>query len=92
MIPGILNDEDIDVVIEKIVNKKDFEKPYTEIETYESIEGLKFPQDYEHGGIIIQGDLNEKQIMDSRVQAMFKRSRHNILSVFIISQNYYELP
>ena len=28
---------------------------------------------------------------DSRVQAMFKRSRHNILSIFIISQDYYEL-
>ena len=27
-----------------------------------------------------------------RVQAMFKRSRHNNLSVFIISQDYYELP
>ena len=29
---------------------------------------------------------------DPRVQAMFKRSRHNTLSIFIISQNYYELP
>ena len=29
---------------------------------------------------------------DSRVQAMFKRSRHNNLSIFIISQDYYELP
>ena len=26
-----------------------------------------------------------------RVQAMFKRSRHNNFSIFIISQNYYEL-
>ena len=26
-----------------------------------------------------------------RVQAMFKRSRHNNLSIFIISQEYYEL-
>ena len=26
-----------------------------------------------------------------RVQAMFKRSRHNDLSIFIISQDYYEL-
>ena len=26
-----------------------------------------------------------------RVQAMFKRSRHNKLSIFIISQDYYEL-
>ena len=27
-----------------------------------------------------------------RVQALFKRSRHNNISVFIISQDYYELP
>ena len=27
-----------------------------------------------------------------RVQAMFKRSRHNDLSNFIINQDYYELP
>ena len=29
---------------------------------------------------------------DPRVQAMFKTSRHNNLSIFRISQNYYELP
>ena len=29
---------------------------------------------------------------DPRVQAMFKRSRHNNLSIFIISQEYFELP
>ena len=29
---------------------------------------------------------------DPRVQAMFKRSRHNNLSIFIISQDYYGLP
>ena len=28
---------------------------------------------------------------DPRVQAMFKRFRHNSLSIFIISQDYYEL-
>ena len=28
---------------------------------------------------------------DPRVQAMFKRSRHNNLSIFITSQDYYEL-
>ena len=26
-----------------------------------------------------------------RVQAMFKRSRHNLISAFILSQHYYEL-
>ena len=29
---------------------------------------------------------------DPRVQAMFKRSSHINLSIFIISQDYYELP
>ena len=37
-------------------------------------------------------DLNEKELNDPGVQAMFKRSRHNNLSRFIISQDYYELP
>ena len=27
-----------------------------------------------------------------RKQAMFRRSRHNNLSIFVISQDYYELP
>ena len=27
-----------------------------------------------------------------RVQAMLKRSRHRIISIFIISHDYYELP
>ena len=92
IIPNILNEEDMDIVIEEIVNNKDLEKSNTEIETYESIEELKFPQEYIDGGIIILDDLNEKEMNDSRVQAMFKRSRHNNLSIFIISQDYYELP
>ena len=92
ILPNILNEEDLDVVIEDIVNNKDFEKSDTEIETYESIEELKFPQEYEDGGIIILDDLNQKKTNDPRAQAMFKRSRHNNLSIFIISEDYYELP
>ena len=92
IIPKILNEEDFDVVIEQIVNNKDFEKSDTEIETYELIEELKFPQEFDDGGIIFLDDLNEKEINDPRVQAMFNRSRHNNLSIFIISQAYYELP
>ena len=91
IIPIILNEEDIDLVIEEIVNNKDFEKSVIEIETYESIEELKFPQDYENNSIIILDDLNQKKMDDPRVQAMFKRSRHNNLSIFMISQDYYEL-
>ena len=91
IIPNILNEEDIDVVIEEIVNNGDFQKSDTEIETFESIEDLKFPQEYENNSIIILDDLNQKEMDDPRVQAMFKRSRHNNLSVFMISQDYYEL-
>ena len=91
IIPNILNEDDIDIVIEEIVNNKDFQKSNTEIETYESIEDLKFPQEYEYKSIIILDDLNQKEMDDPRVQAMFKRSRHNNLSIFIISQDYYEL-
>ena len=86
-----LNEEDIDVVIEEVINKKDFQKCDTEIGTYESIEDIKFPQEYEHNSIIILDDLNQKEMDDPKVQAMFKRSRHNNLSIFIIIQDYYEL-
>ena len=92
IIPNILNEEDIDEVIEVIVNKKDFQKSDTEIETFDNIEELKFPQEYEKNSIIILDDLNEKEINNDRIQAMFKQGRHNNLSFFIISQDYYELP
>ena len=92
IIPNVLNEEDIDIVIEEIVNKEDFEKSDTEIQTFESLDEFKFPQEYEDGGNIILEDLNEKKMNDPRVQAMFKRSRHNVLFIFIISQDYYELP
>ena len=90
-IPNILNEEDLDVVIEEVINNKDFEKSNTEIGTYDNIEDLKYPQEYEYNSIIILDDLNQKEMDDPRVQAMFKRSRHNNLSIFIISQDYYEL-
>ena len=92
IIPNILNEEDIDIVIEEIFKNKDFEKSVTEIETFDNIEELKFPQEYENNSIIILDDLNEKEINNDKIQAMFKRGRHNNLSIFIISQDYYELP
>ena len=89
IIPNILNEEDIDIKNEEIVNDKDLQIADTEIETYETIEELNFPQDYDDGGIIILDDLNEKEMNDPRVQAMFKRSIHNnylySLSVKIIT-------
>ena len=92
IIPNILNEEDIDLVIEEIINDKDFEKSNTEIETFNDIEELKFPQEYENNSIIILDDLNEREINNDKIQAMFKGGRHNNLSIFIISQDYYELP
>ena len=92
IIPKFLIEKDIDVVIDEIDNKEDFEKSNAEIETFESIEELKFPQEYDDGGNCILDDLNEKETNNPRVQAMLKRSRHNNLSMFIISQDYYELP
>ena len=77
-------------MIEEVSNNKDFEKSDTEIETKESIEELKYPQEYEDGGIVILDDLNEKKMNDRRALAMFTGSRHNILSIFKISQVYYE--
>ena len=91
IIPNNLNEVDIDIVIEEIIINKDFEKSNTEIETYESIEEMNFPQEYENNSIIIVDDLNQEEMDDPRVQAMFKQSRHNNLSIFIISQDYYEL-
>ena len=87
IIPNILNEADIDVVIEEIVNNKVFEKSDTEIETYESIEGLKYPQENENNSIIILDDINQKEINNDKIQAMFKRGRLKNLSIFIISQD-----
>ena len=91
IIPNILNEVDIDLVIDEIVNNKDFEKSLTEIETFDNIEDLKFPQEYEKNSFIMLDDLNQKEMDDPRVQSRFKRSRHINLSIFIISQEYYEI-
>ena len=91
IISNILNEENLDLIIEEVINNKNFQKSNTEIETFDNIEELKFPQEYENNSIIILDDLNQKEMDDPRVQAMFKRSRHNNLSIFIISQDYYEL-
>ena len=92
IISNILNEEDLDILIEEIINNKDFQKSDIEIETSDNIQNLKYPQEYEYNSIIILDDLNEKEINNEKIQAMFKRGRHNNLSIFIISQDYYELP
>ena len=88
----MLNAEDINAVIDEIVDEKDFEKSNTKMETGDSIEELKNSQAFQDGGVIILDDLNEREMNNPRIQAMFKRSRHNNLSILIISWDYYELP
>ena len=79
--------------IDDIISDEKFEPSDIEISVYENIDELKHPQDYQsESTVIILDDLNENEMKDERVQALFKRSRHNNISVFIISQDYYELP
>ena len=75
-------------MIEEVINNKDFQKSDTEIQTFDNIEDIKYPQEYENNSIIILDDLNQKEMDDPRVQAMFKRSSQYNLSIFIISQDY----
>ena len=63
ILPKNLNEEDFELVIDEIVNDEDSGKSDTEIETYESTEDSKFPQEYDDGGVIILMDLNEKECM-----------------------------
>ena len=80
-----MNEEDTDVVIDEIVNNKDFEKSETEIETCSSIEELTFPREHEYRSIIILEDSNEQAMNDPGIQAILNRSRNNISSIFNIS-------
>ena len=92
IISNILNEEDVDVVIEEVVINENFKKSDTEIETFDNIEEIKYPQAYENNSIFFLDGLNEKEINNDRIQAMFKRGLHKNLSIFIISQKHYELP
>ena len=62
IISNILNEENIDIVIEEIVNK-DFEKSNTEIDTYDNIEELRYPQEYENNSFVILDYLNGKKLI-----------------------------
>ena len=41
-----MKEEDIDIVIDEVVNSKDFEKTEAEIETFENLEQLKYSKEY----------------------------------------------
>ena len=91
-IANILIENDIDAVIDEVVNDKEFEKSETEIKTNKSKEKNKMSADLWRWGVIIIDDSNEREVNNPRIQAMFKRSRHNSLSIFINSQDYYKPP
>ena len=59
IIPNILNEEDTDEVIGDIINKKDFEKSDTEIQTFDNIKEVKYPQEYENNIRIFLIDLSK---------------------------------
>ena len=88
IIPNILNEEYLDIVINEIVTNKDVENSLTEIETFDNIEDLKFPQEYENNSIIILDDLNQKKWTILEYRQCLKDQRHNNMSIFIISQDY----
>ena len=52
---------------------------------------MRDPQEYKNISIIILDDLNEKEFNNDKIKAMFKRGLHNNLSIFINSQDYYDL-
>ena len=84
--------DDLEAVIEEIIHDEDFESSEIEIETFDSIKELKDPEEFEPSSFIILDDLGEKDIKTSNVQAMFERTRPANISVFVITQDYYELP
>ena len=55
---------------------------------------MKYPQKYDSDQpiLIVLDDIKEKELNDPRKQAIYKRSKHNSISYFKISQDYYELP
>ena len=79
--------------IEACLADENFETSDIEISVHEKIDELKYPQKYEgESTVFILDDLNEREMNDDRIQALFKRSRHSNIFIFIISQDYYELP
>ena len=94
IIPNVSIEEDLDPTNDEKVIHKGFEKSETEIESYNPIVELKYPQEYVANFpiVFIVNGLNEKQINGSRVQFLFKLFSHNNLIFFKISQDYhYEL-
>ena len=71
----------------RFFNDEDLEKSGREIETYNSIEELKYSEenDSDQTNVISLDDLNEKELNDPRDQALLKQSQHKNISIFIFS-------
>ena len=86
--------EDINDIIEEIVKDEDFVTSEMECEAYDNIDEMRDANEYdsEKHNIIILDDLSKDQLNDKKVQMLFKRGRHNNISVYDISHGFYELP
>ena len=78
------------MAIDEIVIGNDFEKSETELKIFESMKDLNFPQecDSDFPIIIILDDIKRKDKKHPRFQARIYRFRHNIKSIFKISQEF----
>ena len=75
------------------MNYENFETSELEAKPYQSIKELKYRRAYNSDTTIIflLDDLKENEMNDPRFQAMLKRPRLSNTSIFIISQDYFEL-
>ena len=90
--PNILNEIDSDLLIEEIVNDKIFEKLEREIETFETKDETKYPQNYKSDCLIFINIVELNELDKKILQALFRRSRHNYMSILTFSQEYCKLP
>ena len=82
---NLLNEEDTAVLSYEVFNNKDFEKSDTEMEAFESIGELNFPQEYEDSSNIILDDLNEKELNGPRAQAKKQCSNNPDIILYLFS-------
>ena len=83
-IQNILNEEVLGQLVEETVNHQTLDASELELETFESIEGMNYPLDFNREFSIVfpLDDSIEKQLNDPRLQTLFERSRHRIRFFF----------
>ena len=87
--------DELDKTLEETITHEDFESSHIKCESYENINELKNARDYDSDihNVIFLDDLNKQQLSDERVQMVFervfRRSRHNTLSLFVITHGFY---